>query len=123
MARRDHDFTDAQRETIIRYHNEVCAACGADDALHADHWISGDSQDEGVCLCAFCNIKAKGAKYIPEMYRLPARDSLNVVTHAEYKAQVKANREAFVKWTNQFRYFKQGKTYNLRNIKHFSAPY
>jgi hypothetical protein len=123
MARRDHDFTIAQREAIIRYHNETCAACGADDALHADHWISGDSQDEGVCLCEFCNVKAKGAKYIPNKYRLPVRDSLNIVTHAEYKAQVKANREAFVAWANQFRFFKPGKAYNHRKIKQFKAPF
>jgi hypothetical protein len=123
MARRSHDFTPAQRESIIRFHNYVCAACGADDALHADHWISGDSQDEGVCLCEFCNVKAKGAKYIPNKFRLPARDSLNIVTHAEYKAQVKANREAFAAWTNQFRFLKPGKTYSLKRVKHFDAPY
>lgn len=123
MASRSFDFSDSKRDAIIRYYNGVCAACGADDALHADHWIAGDSEDEGVCLCSFCNVKAKGAKFIPNRFRLPARDSLNVVTHAEYKAQVKENREAFVKWTNQFRFTKPGKTYNWKNFKDFVAPY
>ena len=125
MGRRSFDFSDTQREIIIAYHGYVCAACGCDDSelLHADHWLSGDSQDEGVCLCAFCNVKAKGAKYIPNIFRLPVRDSLKAITHDEYKARVKANRSAFQIWANQFRFFKQGKAYNLKKIKHFEAPY
>jgi hypothetical protein len=123
MARRDHDFSASQRESIIAYHNFTCAACGADDSLHADHWISGDASDEGVCLCANCNVVVKGAKYIPELYRLPVRGALNVVTHAEYKAQVAANRKAFASWANQFRYTKKGNSYNWKNIKNFVAPF
>ena len=123
MARRAHDFTESQRKTIIAYHNFTCAACGADDSLHADHWLSGDASDDGVCLCEYCNVKAKGKKYIPNMYRLPARDSLNVITHAEYKAQVATNRKAFASWANQFRFTKKGHSYNWKNIKHFVAPF
>jgi len=123
MARRSHDFKPYKRDMILNWHNNVCAACGADDALHADHWISGDSEDEGVCLCEFCNVKIKGDKYIPNKFRLIARDSLNIVTHAEYKAQVNANRKAFMEWANQFKYCKPDRKVNLKHIKHFVSPY
>ena len=118
MARRDFDFTTAQKASIIAYFG-VCAACGADDALQADHWIAGDSADEGVCLCQHCNVVVKRNVYIPETFRLPYRAALNVVTHAEYKAQVAANREAFAKWVAMFKYFVKGKEYRSNKITHF----
>ena len=90
---------------------------------HADHWIAGDSSDEGVCLCHHCNVKAKGAKVIPERFRLTPREDFKTDSRQEYKMMVAANREAFVAWCAQFRNFVKGRTYNLRKIAYFEAPY
>lgn len=120
---RDFDFHPDTKAVIIAYFNNVCAACGADDALHADHWIAGDSSDEGVCLCHHCNVKAKGAKVIPERFRLTPREDFKTDSRQEYKMMVAANREAFVAWCAQFRNFVKGRTYNLRKIAYFEAPY
>lgn len=122
MARRDFDFSPAQKVTIIAYFG-VCAACGADDSLQADHWIAGDSADEGVCLCHHCNVTVKRNIYIPECYRLPCREPLNVITHSEYKAQVAANREAFAKWVSMFKYFVKGKDYRSKKIGPFNPAF
>lgn len=123
MAKRSFDFTESQKWAILAFYNNVCAACGADDALHADHWIAGESADDGVCLCAHCNVAVKGGKYIPEFFRLPPRDALNVVTHAEYKAQVAANRKAFAEWAAQFRFTVKGKHYRTDKFRQYNAPY
>lgn len=116
MARRDFDFTKAQKFVIIAYYGGVCAACGADDGLQADHWIAGDSSDEGVCLCYACNY-AKSNTRVPIELRLTPRESLNVITHQEYKQQVAANREAFANWVSKYRCAAKLKT------NYFKAPF
>lgn len=123
MASRNFDFSESQKTQILAAYGFVCAACGADDALHADHWAAGDSEDAGVCLCEFCNVKAKGGKVIPENFRLQPRKPLNVVTHAEYRAQVAANRESFQIWAAQFRFVVKGKQYRWSKFQPFSPAF
>jgi hypothetical protein len=97
MARRAFDFSPAQKAQVLAQFNFVCAACGADDGLHVDHWVAGDSQDAGVCLCQACNL-VKGNVSIPQNLRLTPRLPLDVISHIEYRLQVAANREAFARW-------------------------
>lgn len=115
MARRDFDFTKPQKFVIIAYYG-VCAACGADDGLQADHWIAGDATDEGVCLCYACNY-AKSNTKVPAELRLAPRKPLDVITHAEYKLQIAANREAFANWVSKYRCAAKLKT------AYFKAPF
>lgn len=116
MARRAFDFSPAQKAQVLAQFNFVCAACGADDALHVDHWAAGDSRDAGVCLCYACNL-VKGNVAIPENLRLSPRNPLDCITHQEYRLQVAANREAFARWVAPHR-----GTARLRPIA-FKAPH
>ena len=124
MAKRSYDFSANQKEIVKAYYGHICAACGCDDkdTLHVDHWIAGSESDDGVCLCAFCNTR-KGDKYVFEKFRLPPKSPLNVITHAEYKYQVEANRIAFESWLQQFRFVKAGNKYRIEKFKNYEAPY
>jgi hypothetical protein len=116
MARRAFDFTESQKTEIRAQYNFVCAACGADDALHIDHWVAGDSNDAGVCLCYACNL-VKGNARIPANLRLAPRNPLDIISHTEYRLQVAANREAFARWVAPHR-----GTAKLRPLT-FAAPH
>lgn len=123
MASRDFDFTPTQKDAIKRYYGNTCAACGDSNErnLQADHWIAGDSQDTGICLCAYCNVNIKGSKYIPEMFRLIPREAVKI--DAAYLGKIHENQDAFKLWVAQFRFFRKNGKYNLRKIKFFEAPY
>jgi hypothetical protein len=95
---RDFDFTESEKNAVKAEFNFVCAACGADDSLHVDHWIAGN-KDIRVCLCYACN-GAKGKTAIPAKMALKPRNALNVISHSEYKFQVEANRKVFAKWVS-----------------------
>jgi len=104
MAHRKYDFSEAEKTRIKQAFGYICAACGSDDPdnLSADHWLSGDASDSGVCLCLFCNT-VKGKTAIPESLRLNPRNPLKVISHPEYRLQVAANRKAFGVWVNFYR--------------------
>jgi hypothetical protein len=124
MAKRSYDFDGLKKESVKAVYEGVCAICGCDDkeTLHIDHWIAGNKDDDGVCLCAFCNGK-KGNKYVFELFRPAPKAPLNVITHAEYKYQIAANREAFELWLQQFQFTKRGLKYTINKFKNYQAPY
>ena len=123
MARRAHDFAPATRATILAYFGHVCAACGEQNArlMQADHWISGESNDDGVCLCVYCNVNVKGSIYIPNFFRLAPRAA--VPQGESYIVQVHANQDAFAEWVAQFRFCVKGKTYRNDKFKHLVTPW
>ena len=122
MARRDHDFTASQKTAIKDYFGNVCAACGDSNSrnLQADHFISGNAADEGICLCHYCNVNIKGTICIPEKFRLIPRDAVKI--DENYITNIQKNQDAFAAWVSQFRFFQAGKSYNLKKIKFFEAP-
>ena len=124
MAKRSYDFSANQKEIVKAYYGHICAACGCSDKriMQVDHWIAGDSQDDGVCLCPFCN-NVKADKYVFEKFRLPPKAALNVITHSEYEYQVEANRIAFEAWLQQFRFVKPGGKYRIEKFKNYQAPF
>lgn len=123
MARRSFDFHPATRAVILDYYGNVCAACGEQNArlMQADHWIAGESQDDGVCLCVYCNVSVKGNIYIPEFFRLAPRKA--VPQSESYIEHVHANQDAFAAWVAQFRFCVKGKTYRRDKFKHLVTPW
>jgi len=123
MARRSFDFAPTTRATILAYFGNVCAACGEQNSrlMQADHWIAGESQDDGVCLCVYCNVNVKGNIYIPNFFRLAPRAA--VQQGADYIERVHANQDAFADWVAQFRYCVKGKTYSNKKFKHLVTPW
>ena len=123
MARRSHDFTAAKKFVVKEYYGNVCAACGEQNArlMQADHWISGESNDDGICLCVYCNVNIKGSVYIPEFFRLSPRAA--VPQGESYIAQVHANQDAFEAWVAQFRFCVKGKAYRNEKFKPLVTPW
>jgi len=123
MAKRTFDFTDAEKTRIHELHDWTCAACGFDwaDHMEADHWIAGDSQDDGVTLCSTCN-RVKGKVYIPEILRLPPRDPLYESDRFIWQEQIESNRRAWREYVGRFR-GALPKYINGRKWPHFKAPY
>jgi hypothetical protein len=123
MSRRAHDFAPAQKDIIKAYFGNVCAACGEQNArlMQADHWISGESSDDGVCLCVYCNVNVKGSTYIPNFFRLAPRAA--VQQGAEYIERVHANQDAFAAWVSQFRFCVKSKAYRHEKFKPLVTPW
>ena len=120
MARRSFDFKPADKIAIIAAYNNVCAACGADDYLVADHWIAGDEKDSGVCLCQVCN----GAKYnarVTEKIRLSPRIPFADMPHSEYKKKIADNRNAFAKWIASYRGITESRAKAMRIVQYVAA--
>ena len=123
MTRRAYDFSDAKKQDVKEAFNTCCAACGNADsrALTVDHWIAGDANDAGVCLCQYCNTTIKGNIPAPEKFRLVSRQPL--AQDAAYLGKMHENQDAFQAWINQFRFFREGFKYNLKKIQPLKTPY
>lgn len=122
MARREHDFTAAHKDFVKAYFGNTCAICGDSNIrnLVVDHHISGDATDAGTCMCHYCN-NLKGALNVPERFRFIPRDAVPV--NSDYLVKIHENQDAFKKWLLTFRYFQEGRQYNLKNITFFVAPH
>lgn len=121
MSKRgDWEWTKEEKDAIFASFGGICAACGSDDpeTLEADHWLFGSKSHGGVCLCGPCN-RAKGKALVPVELRLKRKNPLNIVTHAEYKIQIAANRAEWGIWVGKYRGVK-GNPYKLN---HFIAPF
>ena len=104
MAKRSFDYMASERAEILKWFGFTCAACGMDmpQYLEVDHWVAGDSADDGVCLCGYCN-RVKGKVAIPEYLRLKPKKTPQAESREEWCVRVKENQEAWVEFVNQFR--------------------
>lgn len=123
MAKRSFDFTANEKQAIRMIYGDVCAACGFDfpGHLEVDHWIPGNTEDDGVCLCSYCN-RIKGNVEIPEYLRLMPRKPIDEELREEWQMRVVHNREVWSQYVSKFR-GALPKYINSRKWTMFNPPY